>query len=198
MSVLSMTPSPSLARVALGADKQSLANSLLLVLAASVLIALSAQVAIPLPFTPIPVTGQTFAVLVVGMALGARLGAAAVIAYLIEGASGLPVFANGTGGMAVLMGPTSGYLLGFVPAAFATGWLAEQGWDRNPLTTALAMIIGNAIIYVPGLLVLSAILSKPLSVTIGFGFLPFYMGDIAKLILAAAVMPMAWRMIGLK
>ena len=198
MSVLTMTPSQSMATAVLGGGKQSLTNNILLVLAGSVLIALSAQIAVPLPFTPVPVTGQTFAILVVGMALGARRGALAVMAYLMEGASGLPVFAGGTGGMAVLMGPTAGYLFGFIPAAFATGWLAEKGWDRNAISTALAMAIGNAIIYVPGLTVLGTMLNATPSVTLGYGFLPFYMGDLVKLALAAAVMPLAWTFLGKK
>ena len=198
MSVLTMTPSQSMATAVLGGGKQSLTNNILLVLAGSVLIALSAQIAVPLPFTPVPVTGQTFAILVVGMALGARRGALAVMAYLMEGASGLPVFAGGTGGMAVLMGPTAGYLFGFIPAAFATGWLAEKGWDRNAISTALAMAIGNAIIYVPGLIVLGTMLNATPSVTLGYGFLPFYMGDLVKLALAAAVMPLTWTFLGKK
>lgn len=198
MSVLSMTPSQSFATAALGGGKQSIANNILLVLAGSVLIALSAQIAVPLPFTPVPVTGQTFAILLVGMALGSRRGALAVMAYLMEGASGLPVFANGTGSLAVLMGPTSGYLFGFVPAAFAVGWLAENGWDRNPISTALAMLIGNAIIYVPGLIVLGTILGTTPSTTLSYGFLPFYLGDIVKLVLAAAAMPLAWKFLGKK
>ena len=198
MSVLSMTPSQSIATAALGGGKQSLTNNILLVLAGSVLIALSAQIAVPLPFTPVPVTGQTFAILVVGMALGSRRGALAVMAYLMEGASGLPVFAGGTGGLPVLMGPTAGYLFGFIPAAFATGWLAEHGWDRNPISTALAMLIGNAIIYIPGLIVLGTMLNATPSVTLGYGFLPFYLGDAMKLVLAAAAMPLAWKFLGKK
>ncbi|MCE2517534.1 MAG: biotin transporter BioY [Alphaproteobacteria bacterium] len=179
--------------MALGGGKQSLANNILLVLAGSVLIALSAQIAIPLPFTPVPVTGQTFAILMVGMALGSTRGALAVVAYLMEGAAGLPVFAGGTGGMAPLMGPTAGFLFGFVPAAFVTGFLAEGGWDRNPVTTALAMLAGNAVIYIPGLIVLGSILGTTPSTTLEYGFLPFYLGDLVKLALAAAMMPLAWK-----
>ena len=133
MSVLSLTPSPSLATSVLGGGKTSFLNNALLVIAGSILIALTAQVSIPLPFTPVPVTGQTFGVLVVGMALGSRRGALAVIAYLMEGAMGAPVFAGGTGGAPILAGPTAGYLFGFVPAAFVTGYLAEKwlGWEPD-------------------------------------------------------------------
>lgn len=196
MSALSLKPSQSFATMALGQHNSSLLHNILLILAASVLIALSAQTAIKLPFTPIPVTGQTFAILVVGMALGSKRGALAVIAYLIEGASGLPFFANGTGGLAVLAGPTSGFLLGFIPAAFLTGFLAEHGWDRNPLTTALAMLTGNAVIYIPGLIVLGMLLGTTPSKTLEYGFLPFYMGDIVKLVVAAAMMPLIRRFSG--
>ena len=113
MSVLSMTPSPSLATSVLGGGKSSLVNNALLILAGSILIALTAQLAIPVAFTPVPVTGQTFGVLVVGMALGSRRGALAVVAYLIEGALGAPVFALGASAP-TLVGPTAGYLYGFV------------------------------------------------------------------------------------
>ena len=195
MSLLALKPSPSLASNLMGNANQTHVNNFLLILAGSVLIALSAQVAIRLPFTPIPVTGQTFAILMVGMALGSKRGALAVVAYLLEGAAGLPVFAGGTGGLLALMGPTSGFLLGFIPAAYITGYLAEHGWDRNVLTTGLAMLIGNAMIYIPGLIVLGTILGTTPSTTIKFGFLPFYMGDLVKLALAAVMMPMAWKFI---
>ena len=198
MSVLSLNPSPSLATTILGGGKTSMLNNILLILAGSVLIALTAQVAVPLPFTPVPVTGQTLGVLVVGMALGSRRGALAVIAYLIEGAMGAPVFAGGTGGAPILAGPTAGYLFGFVPAAFVTGYLAENGWDRNPLSTALAMLAGNAMIYVPGLIVLGTMLGFTPSKTLAAGFIPFYLGDIVKLVLAAAMMPLAWKFLGKK
>ena len=198
MSVLSMTPSPSLATSILGGGKTSLINNVLLILAGSVLIALTAQLAVPLPFTPVPVTGQTFGILVVGMALGSRRGALAVMAYLMEGAMGAPVFAGGTGGAHILAGPTAGYLFGFIPAAFITGYLAENGWDRNPLSTALAMLAGNIMIYVPGLLVLGIMLGFTPSKTLAAGFIPFVVGDLAKLALASGVMPLAWTFLGKK
>src|SRR5689334_20832837 len=125
----------------------SLAFDLGLTLVGSALIALSARVAIPLPFSPVPVTGQTFAVLLVGAALGRRRGAAAVIAYLAEGAAGLPVFAGPNAGPAVLLGPTGGYLFGFIPGAWLCGLLAERGWDRRVGTTILSMILGNVAIF---------------------------------------------------
>jgi len=122
-----------------------------LVLSASAFIAVSAHLTVRLPFSPVPVTGQTFAVLLTGALLGRQRGAAAVLAYLAEGLAGLPVFAGGMSGLAYLLGPTGGYLLGFVAAAYLTGALAERGWDRQPLTTALAMVLGNLALYAPGL-----------------------------------------------
>ncbi len=197
MSVLSMTPSPSLATSLLGGGKTSMVNNILLVLAGSILIALTAQIAIPVSGSPVPATGQTFGVLVVGMALGSRRGALAVIAYLVEGALGAPVFAMGTSAPA-LVGPTAGFLYGFVPAAFLTGYLAENGWDRNPISTAFAMLAGNLVLYVPGLLFLGMTFGLTPSKTLAAGFLPFYGVDLAKLILAAAVMPLAWKLLGKK
>ncbi len=189
---------PSLVTTLLGGGKQTLIHNILLILAGSIFIALSAQISIPLVFTPVPVTGQTFAILMVGMALGSRRGALAVIMYLIEGAAGLPVFAGGSGGILLLVGPTAGYLFGFIPAAFIMGFLAEHGWDRNPLTTSLAMLAGNAVIYIPGLIVLSMVLGTNLATTLKFGFLPFYTGDLIKLALAATMMPLAWKFLGKK
>src|SRR5213080_677335 len=119
-----------------------------LVVGFSLLTALAAQVAIPIG--PIPITGQTFAVLLTGALLGSRLGAMAMIAYLVEGASGLPFFAGGTGGLLHLMGPTGGYLIAFPAAAYVTGAFAEHGWDRRFLTAAAAMAIGSLMIMLSG------------------------------------------------
>jgi biotin transport system substrate-specific component len=127
------------------------ARSLALVVAFSLLTALAAQVAVPLPFTPVPVTLQTFAVLLTGALLGSRLGALALILYLFEGACGLPFFSFGRGGLAyLLLAPTSGYLLSYPLAAFLTGWLAEHGWDRRFVTAAAAMALGSLVILAGG------------------------------------------------
>src|SRR6266850_109359 len=123
-------------------------RSVSLVFAFSLLTALAAQIVIPIG--PVPITGQTFAVLLTGALLGSRLGALAMIAYLIEGASGLPFFSGGTGGIAHLLGPTGGYLIAFPAAAYVTGAFAENGWDRHFLTAAAAMAIGSAIIMLSG------------------------------------------------
>ena len=128
---------------------------------------------------PVPVTMQTFGVLVVGAIYGWRLGAATVAAYLVEGAIGLPFFAGMTGGLPILFGPTGGYLFGFVAAAAVVGWLAERGWDRNILTMALAMLIGNVVLYVPGLLWLSTFFGWEKAIE--YGLAPFILIDAVKL-----------------
>ncbi len=161
----------------------------------SLLIALAAQVAVPLPFSPVPVTGQTFAVLLIGAAFGARLGAATVALYLAEGILGLPVFApGGPVGPARLLGPTGGYLIGFVAAAYVVGALAERGWDRRLVTAALAMLAGEVVIYAFGLAGLARFL--PPERLLAAGLLPFIPGDLVKLALAALALPTAWRLVG--
>jgi biotin transport system substrate-specific component len=171
----------------------SLAYEALLVLAGSALIALSAWIALPLPFSPVPVTAQTFAVLFVGSALGARRGAASALAYLAEGASGLPVFAGGSSGVHVLVGPTGGYLAGFVLGAWICGALAERGYDRRPATTLLSMALGNIAILVPGLLWLARFVGAPR--VLAMGLFPFLPGDVLKIALAVALLPLGWKLL---
>jgi biotin transport system substrate-specific component len=184
-------PAPATAIPAGRAKAGALASELLLVLAGSALIALSAWVAIPLPFSPVPVTGQTFAVLLVGSALGSRRGAASALAYLAEGAWGLPVFAGGAAGPHVLVGPTGGYLAGFVLGAFVCGGLAERGWDRRPLPTLGSMLIGNLAILAPGLLWLCRIVGP--GRVLALGLFPFVLGDAVKIAFAAALLPLGWK-----
>jgi biotin transport system substrate-specific component len=170
----------------------SLLWKIVLVLAGSALIALAAQVRIPLPFRPVPVTGQTFAVLLVAAALG-RLGLWSVIAYLIEGAMGLPVFAGGTFGVATIVGPTGGYLIGFALAAAIIGSAAERGWDRHLATALAAMLLGEVAIYICGLAWLARF---PLPVPLlDAGLFPFIPGDVLKMVLAALALPAAWRLV---
>lgn len=165
-----------------------------LIIGGSLLIALSAQVKVPLPFSPVPITGQTFAVLMIGALLGSRRGSLCVLAYIIQGAVGLPVFAFG-GGPAVLAGPTGGYLACFVVGAYVTGALAEKGWDRRVGTTILAMVLGNLGIYSFGLVWLCCLMGvgKAALVT---GLYPFIVGDLLKIVLAAIVLPSAWKLLG--
>lgn len=165
----------------------------ILVLAGSALIAASAWIAVPLPFSPVPVTAQTFAVLLVGSVLGARRGAAAAIAYLGEGSLGLPVFAGGSGGAHVLAGPTGGYLAGFVAGAWLCGFLAERGWDRRVLTTVVSMVFGNVAILAPGLLWLSRFVGTERVQALGL--VPFLPGDVVKIASAAVILPLGWRLI---
>jgi biotin transport system substrate-specific component len=169
-----------------------------LVVGGSLLIALCAQLAIG---WPIPVTGQTFAVLMVGALLGARRASLSVIIYIMEGAAGLPVFALGRSGFAVLLGPTGGYLVGFVFAAYLVGLLAERGWDRRIGTTVLAMILGNLVIYAFGLLWLCCMiflikLQVGSSMVLVEGLYRFIPGDLLKIALAAILLPSAWKLLG--
>lgn len=168
-----------------------------LAVSGSALIALAAQVSIPLPFGPVPLTGQTFAVLLVGAALGSRLGAGTVLLYLAEGAAGLPVFApGGPPGIARFAGPTAGYLAGFVGAAFVVGWLAERGWDRRFATAVLAMLAGEVVIYAVGLPWLARFV--PPERVLAAGLFPFIPGDLLKVLLAAAALPAAWRLVAVR
>lgn len=169
----------------------NLLYNLTLVVGASLLVAVSAQVAVSLPFTPVPVTAQTLAVLLVGAILGSSRGALAILTYLAEGSVGLPVFAGGKAGLAVLAGPTGGYLIGFVIAAFVTGYLAERRWDRNIVTSFLAMSIGNIIIFAFGLLILGSYVG--FNKVLALGFFPFLVGDIVKLALATLLLPIGWK-----
>jgi len=162
--------------------------------AGSLLIAILAQLAVPL--YPVPVTGQTFAVLLVGAALGPGLGAATVLLYLLEGSMGLPVFSQGRSGLAMFLGPTGGYLLGFVVAAAVVGVLARMGWDRRFWTTMAAMLIGNLVIYCTGLSWLCMGLGMSLGSSMGVGLYPFIPGDLLKALLAALILPACWRCLG--
>lgn len=170
--------------------ERSLLTKALLVLGGSVLVAIAAQISVPM--IPVPMSLQTLAVLLVGMTYGARLGGAALLAYLAEGALGLPVFANGAAGIGVLMGPSGGYLFGFVIAAFAVGLLAERGWDRQVLLAAVAMLIGNVLLYVPGLIQLKLVTGGEWAQVWAWGAGPFLLGDAVKLAIAALSLPAAW------
>ncbi|MBN2139153.1 MAG: biotin transporter BioY [Sedimentisphaerales bacterium] len=162
-----------------------------LIIAGSLIIALSAQIAVGYS---VPITAQTFAVLMIAALFGARRAIACLLAYLSEGAAGLPFFAQGKAGPAAFAGPTGGYLIGFVVAALVVGLLAQKGWDRKFWTTVAAMIIGNLIIYAFGLTWL-AVLVGPKAALTGW-LLPFIPGDVLKIILAASMLPSAWKLIG--
>jgi biotin transporter BioY len=162
-----------------------------LIVGGSLLIGLSAQIAIG---WPVPITGQTFAVLIIGALYGASRGSLTVLLYLAEGLAGLPVFSYGRAGLPILYGETGGYLVGFIAAAFVTGLLAQAGWDRRFVTTIWAMIIGNLLIYLFGLLRLSQLVGFSNALTAGI--YPFIAGDIIKIALAAVLLPSGWKLIG--
>lgn len=162
-----------------------------LVVVGSLLIALLAQMEIPLQ--PVPITGQTFGVLLVGALLGSRLGAVTVLTYLAWGVVGLPVFAGGSSGLARFVGSTGGYLVGFVGAAFLVGWLSERGWDRRVLSTAVAMLLGTILIYLPGIAWLSRFVGWDRVLELGLA--PFVIGDLLKVALAALALPIAWTIV---
>ena len=164
-----------------------------LVIGFSLLTALAAQVVIPLG--PIPITGSTFAVLLTGALLGPRLGAMAMITYLVEGTSGLPFFAGGTGGLLHLMGPTGGYLIAFPAAAYVTGAFAEHGWDRRFLTAVAAMAIGSVIIMLSGWAWFSILMHTSPLLTVWATVIKFIPGDVVKISLAAAVLPSGWKLV---
>jgi biotin transport system substrate-specific component len=168
-------------------------RDVLLVVGASLVTAAAAQVALPLPWSPVPLTGQTFAVLLTGAALGARRALLAQALYLLEGAMGLPVFAGGLGGALLFAGPTGGYLVAFPLAAAVVGMCAECGWDRRFGTMLASMLLGSAVILVSGLAVLSHFV--PADRLLAAGLLPFLPGDVIKVVAAALALPAAWRFV---
>ena len=167
-----------------------------LILAGTLLIALGAQVSFVIPGTPVPVTGQTFGVLVAGGALGFRRGIASVLLYVVLGAVGLPFFALGKTGVDVILGATGGYLIGFVVAGAIVGRLAELGWDRNLIGSIGAMLLGEVAIYAIGVPWLAAAAKLSPSDAISAGLTPFLLGDAIKMLLAAGAFPVAWWVVG--
>ena len=168
-------------------------RAVVLVVLGTALMALSAKVSLPLPY--VPMTLQTLVVLMIGAAYGWRLGSATVIAYLAEGALGAPVFAGPVGGMAPLVGPTAGYLFGFVAAAFVTGWLAERGWDRSVALLFAAMAVGHIVILAAGFGWLAFGLGLGAAKAWQVGIVPFVAASLVKNALGATLMPAARRMI---
>ena len=171
------------------------------VLFVTVLTAIAAQISVPLPFTPVPFTFQPMVVLVGAAALGSRLGMSSQILYLALGIAGLPVFAASPilpQGVARLLGPTGGYLMSYPIAAFVAGSLAERGFDRRYLTFVLAMVCGLAVVFACGILWLAIGVqpARGFSAALATGFYPFILPDLAKLLIAAGVMPVLWRVSG--
>jgi biotin transport system substrate-specific component len=173
--------------------KSSWLTDIALILAGSLFVAAMSQLVVFLPFSPVPITAQTFAVLLVGAVLGSRRGGLSLLFYLAEGGLGLPFFSGGRAGLAMLVGPTGGYLVGFVAAAVLVGWLAERGWDRKFACALLAFALGNLIIYAFGVLQLSTWVG--FEKAIAAGVLPFLAGDGIRILLAAVALPSAWKLV---
>jgi biotin transport system substrate-specific component len=170
----------------------------LLAFAGSWLVALLAQIEIPLPFTPVPITGQTLGVLLVGASLGAGLGGVSMVLYLAQGAIGLPFFSGGDSGVEFLRlsAATGGYLWGFVLAAAVVGALAERKWDRSVRSSIGAMFLGEVVLYAVAIPWLMQALDVSLSRALALGLAPFVVGDTIKLLAAAGLLPLAWRVVG--
>jgi len=173
-----------------------LAKQVALVVLGIAVLAVAAKIKVPM--WPVPITMGTFAVLSIGAAYGARLGLVTIFGYMLIGALGFDVFAGSTAekfGLEYMMGGTGGYLVGYVLATVLLGYLARLGWDRSALKMALAMVLGNALIYIPGLIWLGMLFGwdKPI---LAWGLTPFLVGDVVKLLLAAALFPAIWKFVG--
>ena len=177
------------------AGRSALLRNVAVAVVGSLLLIASAKVEVP--FWPVPMSMQTFAVFVIGLTLGWRLAAATVLLYLGQGFVGLPVFANPGAGPIYFAGPTAGYLAGFVLAAGIIGWLAERGWDRTVVTAFAAVLIGNVMIYLPGLIWLRTAGYVPTwEAAIAGGLTPFLAGAVLKMVLAAVLVVAGWRWLG--
>jgi biotin transport system substrate-specific component len=174
---------------------RSVVTNILLVLAGTGLVALCAQLIIPM--VPVPITMQTFAVLFVGTVLGPARGAVALALYLVLGVAGLPIFAGGTSG-SILALPSGGYIVGFIAASVVVGWFAKLTWDRHVLKTLLSFSIGSLVIYAFGVPWLAVSLGVDLWTAIQFGVVPFLIGDALKALLAAGLLPGTWKLLGEK
>jgi biotin transport system substrate-specific component len=175
--------------------RSNLITDALLVLGGTGLVAGAAQISFKLPFTPVPITGQTFAVVLVGASLGSVRGTASLLLYLWLGVAGAPIYAHHDSGWNVITSASGGYIVGFVLAAALTGFLAERGWDRRFSSSISAMLTGNVVIYLVGLPWLAVVLNTNLEKTLEYGLYPFVPGDTFKLYLAAAALPTAWTIV---
>lgn len=177
--------------------RSALVTDVMLVILGSAVMAGLAQLSFRLPFTPVPVSGQTLGVMLVGASLGAWRGGAAVLLYLGEGAVGLPVFAEGNSGTVFLTNaPTTGFLWGFVVAAAVVGLLAQLGWDRSVGSAIGAMLVGEVVLFAIGISWLAHFVGVPGETALELGLYPFVLGEILKLAIAAGVLPAAWRFVG--
>lgn len=184
-----VTPAP---RVLADVVARSWVANVVLVLGGSAFVGLSAQVIIPLPFTPVPLTLQTFAVLLVGAALGTWRGVASMVVYAAVGTAGVPWFSGGSSGWG---GASYGYILGFIVAAGVVGRLAERGATLTPVRTAGLMIVGNGVIYAIGVSYLKFAIDVNWATALSLGVVPFLLGDALKIALAAGLLPGTWRLL---
>ncbi len=196
MSNVTLAPARSVLVDSIGA--RSIAANITMVVAGAALTAGAAQIVIPM--WPVPITGQTFAVLLVGTTLGALRGALSMVLYIALGAIGLPIFTEGSAGWHVIAGPTGGYLVGFVLAAILTGWLAQRSWDRKVVGAGVTFLAGTVVIYAVGLPWLSVALGQlgypnDLGATLQSGLMPFVPGDILKAVVAGALLPVTWKLV---
>lgn len=189
-----MNPQAATLRLAVF-PRSGLLVDVLLVLAGAGLVALCAQIEIPLAFTPVPISGQTFAVLLVGASLGPLLGGSSLLLYFCVGLIGAPVYSGGDGGWEIVHGATGGYLVGFIAAAVLTGWLAQRRWDRHFNSAVAAMLSGSVVIYSFGLPWLAKEIGTGLEGTLEAGLYPFVIGDLIKLYLAGMLLPGAWKLV---
>ncbi len=164
---------------------KSLTTNIVIAFSGSILLALLARLSIPVPFSPIPITGQTFGVLFLGALLGSRLGMLSVIMYIMEGLVGLPIFAGGAAGFLYFLGPTGGYLIGFIPAVYIVGYLSEKGWTNNFVTTFLTMIFGTTIIFLFGIIWLAV--TAGFETALSIGLYPYLPGAAVKIIFVTVV-----------
>lgn len=196
MSTLALTIAPGRERAGARMAFQAAAA-----VGGALLVSVLAQISVPLPFTPVPITGQTLGVLLVGASLGAPLGALSMGLYLLWGAVGLPVFAPIEGvyhtGLSALgfASATGGYLWGFLLAGAIVGWLSRNGWDRSFRSSIGSMLIGSIVIYAAGVPWLMASAGLPLERGLELGLYPFVIGDVLKLLIAAFLLPTAWRIV---
>jgi biotin transport system substrate-specific component len=182
--------------IRVGERLNSRVRDVVLVITGAVFIYLTSRIAIPIPGNPIPITGQTFGVLLVGGALGFRRGLAAVSLYVLLGVVGLPFFAESKGGIAVILGASGGYLIGFIAAGAIVGRLAELGWDRRFVGALGAMLVGSVVLYAIALPWLKVVTGMTWQDTVQKGLVPFLLGDTLKVFLAAVLFPVAWWVVG--
>jgi biotin transport system substrate-specific component len=173
--------------------RRSLATDIALVAGGAALTGLLAQVMIPM--WPVPFSGQTLAVLLVGASLGAARGAISLALYALLGVVGVPWFTEASHGVGVILGPTGGYILGFIAAAALVGWLAQREWDRKVVGAVVAFLAGSVTIYAIALPYLAVVGGFDLAQTLQYGLYPFVLGDILKALVAGAALPLAWKLV---